>query len=92
VSLPGEEDRTRVFERRAGSLPPEIELIPEPDGYTMTDDLLMGEVVLPTGRIVVGEYLLEVDQLDVAVLPGRARSSSSRSRRTTGWRAPTPSA
>ena len=71
LTLPGEADRTRTFERRPGTLPPGIALIPEPDGYSLSDDLLLGDIALPSGRVVVGEYLLEQGELDLAVAPGR---------------------
>jgi hypothetical protein len=62
LDLPGEEDRARTFPRTPGTLPPGIEALPDSD-YEMTEDLHVGEVLLPSGRVIVGEY----------------RSSSSRS-------------
>jgi hypothetical protein len=70
VTLPGEQSRSRVFEHRPGTLPPGIALIPEPDSYTISDDLLVGEVSLPSGRVVVGESLLDVEPLPITVAPG----------------------
>ncbi len=71
LTLPREADRTRTFERRPGTPPPGIALIPEPDGYSLSDDLLLGDITLPSGRVVVGEYLFEQEPLDLAVAPGR---------------------
>jgi hypothetical protein len=70
VDLPGDADRTRVFPRRAGSRPPGIALIDEPHGYVLHEDVLPGSVTLPSGRLVVGEYLLDEKPLDVRVRPG----------------------
>ncbi len=64
-ALPSELDRTRVFPRVDGALPPGIALIDEPDSYTVTDDLIIDGVRLPTGRVVVGEYLADVDAIDL---------------------------
>ena len=47
--LPGELDRTRVFPRVEGTLPPGIALIDEPDSYMVTDDLIIDGVRLPDG-------------------------------------------
>ena len=69
LDLPGEEFRTRHFERVPGTLPPGIALIPDPD-YELDDDLLVGHVGLPSGRLFVGEYLFDEEELDVAVAPG----------------------
>ena len=71
LTLPGEADRTRTFERRPGTLPPGIALFPEPDGYSLSDDLLLGDIALPSGRVVVGEYLFDQEPLDLTVAPGR---------------------
>jgi hypothetical protein len=70
LTLPGEADRTRRFARRPGTLPPGIALIPEPAGYTLSDDLLLGDITMPSGRVVVGEYLFDQEPLDVTVTPG----------------------
>ena len=71
LTLPGEADRTRTFERRPGTLPPGIALIPEPDWYTLSDDLLLGDIELPSGRVVVGEFLFDREPLGLTVAPGR---------------------
>jgi hypothetical protein len=63
VELPRPGDRTREFARRPGTLPPGISLIHEPEGYVLTDDLLLGDVRLPSGRVVIGEYLLDPEGL-----------------------------
>jgi Protein of unknown function (DUF4241) len=68
VDLPTAADRTRPFQRVPGTLPPGIAAIPDPD-FGLTDDLLVGDVVLPSGRVYVGEYLDE-PELDFAVAPG----------------------
>ena len=68
--LPGEVDRTRFFPRVDGTLPPGIALIDEPDSYAVTDDLIIDGVELPTGRVVVGEYLADVDAIDLGSRPG----------------------
>jgi hypothetical protein len=67
VELPGPGDRTREFARRPGTLPPGISLIHEPEGYVLTDDLLLGEVRLPSGRVVIGEYLLDPEGLSIEI-------------------------
>ena len=70
VTLPEEASRTRAFERRPGTLPPGIALIPEPDAYTLSEDLLLGDIALPSGRVVVGEFLIDLEPLDLVVPPG----------------------
>ncbi|HSK52321.1 MAG TPA: DUF4241 domain-containing protein [Clostridia bacterium] len=67
--LPGEESRARDFVRGPGTLPPGIELIPDGD-YALTDDLHLPEVLLPSGRVLVGEYLFDLEPLQVTVAPG----------------------
>jgi hypothetical protein len=69
VRLPGEESRTRDFARGPGTLPPGITLVPDPD-YALTDDLHLPEVLLPSGRVLVGEYLFDLEPLDITVAPG----------------------
>jgi hypothetical protein len=69
LELPGEESRARPFSRTAGTLPPGIAAIPDAD-YALTDDLHIGEVQLPSGRIIVGEYLFDAEPLSFAVAPG----------------------
>lgn len=74
LDFPGAGDRTRQFARRPATLPPGIGLIPEADSYTPTEDILLPELVLPSGALVVGEYLLETDDglsVQVSLLPGR---------------------
>ena len=73
VDLPGPEDATRQFDRRPASLPPGIALIPEPDAYVLTEDVVLPELVLPSGGVVIGEYLLDTDGLAVetSLPPGR---------------------
>ena len=68
LELPTAKDRTRAFQRVPGTLPPGIASIPDSD-FDLTDDLLVGDVVLPSGRVYVGEYLDE-PELDFAVAPG----------------------
>jgi len=72
VDLPAASDRTRTFARRPGTLPPGISLIHEPKGYVLADDLLLGDVRLPSGRVVIGEYLLDPEGLsfEITVEPG----------------------
>jgi Protein of unknown function (DUF4241) len=69
LDLPGEADRTRTFPRSPGTLPPGIAAIPDSD-YDVTEDLHVGEVLLPSGRVIVGEYLFELEPLDMTVEPG----------------------
>jgi hypothetical protein len=71
VRLPDERFRTKELERRSGTLPPGIDLIAEPDSYVLADDLLLGDVRLPSGRVVVGEYLMDLEPLDFTVGAGR---------------------
>ena len=70
LDLPGEEDRTRDFPRHAATMPPGVQLIHEREAPEPTDDLVLGEVILPTGRIAVGEYLFDEEVLDITVPPG----------------------
>jgi hypothetical protein len=70
LDLPSEADRTRIFPRSPGALPPGISLIREPEGPTLGDDISVGEVSLPSGTIAVGEYLFEDDVMDIEVAPG----------------------
>lgn len=69
VDLPTESDRTREFERRAGTLPPGIALIEEPDSYSLGEDVFPGSLRLPSGRVWVGEYIDE-EPLDLALPTG----------------------
>ncbi|HEU5203803.1 MAG TPA: DUF4241 domain-containing protein [Candidatus Limnocylindrales bacterium] len=68
LELPDEDSRVRPFARTSGTLPPGITAIPDSD-YALTDDLHIGEVRLPSGRVVVGEYLDE-EPLPFTVAPG----------------------
>jgi hypothetical protein len=72
VELPGADARTRVFPRRPGTIPPGIDLIDEPESYVLAEDLLLPDVVLPSGRVVIGEYLLDPEglALEVRIPPG----------------------
>ena len=69
LDLPGGEDRTREFPRTAGSLPPGIEALSDSD-YDVTENLELGELLLPSGRVVVGEYLFDAEPLEFEVAPG----------------------
>ena len=69
LELPGEDTRAQPFARTVGSLPPGITAFPDSD-YLLTDDLQIGEVKLPTGRVVVGEYLDDEEPLPFTVAPG----------------------
>ena len=51
-TVPGASDRIRVFARGPATLPPGITLIPEPDAPTPTEDVVVGRLSLPTGRLV----------------------------------------
>ena len=66
---PGTAFRTREFPRVAGTLPPGIAALPDSD-YTLGEDLRIGDVLLPSGRVVVGEYLFDAEPLGFAVTPG----------------------
>lgn len=70
VDLPTERDRLRLFPRRPATLPPGIQVIPEPDTYTLTANELAGKLKLPSGRIVVGAVILDDKPLPVRVKPG----------------------
>jgi hypothetical protein len=80
VDLPTADDRTRHFQRIPGTLPPGIAAVPDSD-FTLTDDLLVGEVALPSGRAYIGEYFDETE-FDFAVAPGAypARATLARHR------------
>jgi uncharacterized protein DUF4241 len=69
LELPGEDDRTREFPRTAGTLPPGITALPDSD-YAETEDLALGDVLLPSGRVIVGEYLFDAEPLGLEVAPG----------------------
>jgi hypothetical protein len=69
IELPGEDSRTREFPRTAGTLPPGIDALPDSD-YRLGENLHVGEVRLPTGRVIVGEFLADLEPLDFAVRPG----------------------
>ena len=68
VDLPGAEDSTRAFQRVPGTLPPGIATLPDSD-YALSEDLLVGDVMLPSGRVYVGEFLDE-KAFEFAVAPG----------------------
>ena len=68
LELPDEDTRAQPYARTAGTFPPGITAIPDSD-YALTDDLQIGEVRLPSGRVVVGEYLDE-EPLPFTVAPG----------------------
>jgi hypothetical protein len=67
LELPDEDTRTEPYARTAGTLPPGITAFGDAD-YALTDDLHIGEVRLPSGRVVVGEYLDE-EPLPFTVAP-----------------------
>jgi hypothetical protein len=69
LRAPGEGFRTREFARGPGTAPPGIGLVDDSD-YVVTDDLHFGEVTLPSGRVLVGEYLFDLEPLDFMVAPG----------------------
>jgi hypothetical protein len=69
IELPDEESRTREFPRTAGTLPPGIEALSDSE-YVVGDDLHIGEVLLPSGRLIVGEFIFDAEPLDVRVAPG----------------------
>ena len=71
LTLPTEADRTRVFERRPATLPPGVAVIAEPEAGIPTEDVLVGSVSLPSGRVVVGEVdLFDAEPLPFEVAPG----------------------
>ena len=69
LELPDEETRAQPFARTTGTLPPGITAFPDSD-YALTDDLQIGDVKLPTGRVIVGEYLSDEEPLAFTVAPG----------------------
>jgi len=69
IELPDEDARAQPYARIAGTLPPGITAFPDSD-YALTDDLLIGDVKLPSGRVVVGEYLYDEEPLGFTVAPG----------------------
>jgi uncharacterized protein DUF4241 len=68
LELPDEPTRAQPYARTAGTLPPGIPALPDAD-YALTEDLHIGKVRLPSGRVVVGEYLDEAP-LPFTVAPG----------------------
>jgi hypothetical protein len=73
ANVPGPADHIRVFDRRAGTLPPGIKLIPDPPSHAViTDDVVADPVNLPSGRVVADAILNgEVEPLPDAAAPGR---------------------
>jgi hypothetical protein len=69
IELPDERYRTREFPRTAGTLPPGIEALSDSE-YVVSDDLHIGDVLLPSGRVIVGEFIFDAEPLDVRVAPG----------------------
>jgi hypothetical protein len=69
--VPGRSDLSRTWVRRRATLPPGIHLIRQREGWSPTKDVVAEKVGLPSGRIVVGEYLLEERPLRVRARPGR---------------------
>ena len=69
ADLPTAADRTRVYPRRPATLPAGIRVIPEEDGWEPTEDVLPGSLELPSGRLVVTEYL-DSKPLDLRLKPG----------------------
>ncbi len=57
-----------ALERQPVELPEGIES--PPSDYVATDDLVVGEIGLPSGRIIVGEFLFDAEPLAVTVPPG----------------------
>jgi hypothetical protein len=70
MRLPQNSDRARTWARGAPTLPPGIALAPKQGGWTPTADVIPEKVRLPSGRIVVGEYLLDAKPLAVRARPG----------------------
>jgi hypothetical protein len=70
VSLPRETDRRPDSTQRPGTLPPGRRTIFEPDGFDLAEDVLAGELKLPSGRIVVSEFFTEEEPLPIRVRPG----------------------
>jgi len=71
VDIPGANDRARVFERRPATLPPGIALIPEPDTPTLTEDVIAGDLSLPSGRVVAdGAMIGQTEPFPDVVVPG----------------------
>ena len=69
VDLPDEDTRAQPFPRTPGTLPPGITAFPDSE-YALTDDLQLGDVKLPSGRVVVGEFLADDEALPLTVAPG----------------------
>ena len=69
IELPGEEFRTREFPRTAGTLPPGIDSLPDSD-FLLSDDLQLGDVLLPSGQVIVGEFIFDAAPLAARVAPG----------------------
>jgi hypothetical protein len=84
VELPGRADRARVFRHGPATLPAGIAVLGAREDYVVDRDILPGRVALPSGRVVVGEYLLaDRRTLDLRVRPGSyaVRATLARSRR-----------
>ena len=52
LRIPGAADRTRVFERRQGTTPPGIAIIPAADSSVITEDVTADPLELPSGQVV----------------------------------------
>lgn len=70
-SVPGPDDRAHALERRSATLPPGIVVIPEADAPLLTEDVLAGDLWLPTGRVVAdGALVGEATPLPDSATPG----------------------
>ena len=69
IELPDEASRTREFPRTAATLPPGIDALPDSD-FLLSDDLHLGGVLLPSGRVIVGEFICDAEPLAARVAPG----------------------
>jgi Protein of unknown function (DUF4241) len=68
--FPGRADRARRWLRKPGALPPGIRLAAQQYGWKLSDEVTPAKVRLPSGRIVVGEYLLDAKPLEARAQPG----------------------
>jgi len=68
VHVPTERDRARPFEHRPGILPGDLKVV-DARGYRVTDDVVAGDLLLPSGRTVVDELFVDPRPLKLRVAP-----------------------
>ena len=70
VDLPANVNRILVFPRHPGTIPPAAALAADPETYVLGEDMWVGPLLLPSGRIVIGDELLNERTFHLRVAPG----------------------